>query len=509
MYSLESIYPVFIVLIFKTVTAREKSDIELKNAFMARGQSVIASLHSVIASEACQSMIYLEKLINLSYCKLAGIVGGWACASVIACAQTVPIAVPLQQPPLNRSALSDLLSQTVTTHPAIQAQQALVVAAVQGVSNARWQYFPTPSISLQNAKTGSADPAYAGDASVTVLVLTQPLWTGGRIGAGVDKAQAYAQGANASLAEAQQQLAIRVVQAYGDWLSAYRKRLAYQVGQAQHIRLKDQVARRIHEGQAAASDLALAQSRLASLEADMALAATQEEVSLARLSQLLGQPVSVKSLTSSLAEPLPNSLSVSDLLAQAQDYSPALVRARSNAQAQLATIQETKSATLPEVSFRWEQQHGNFNYSGGPQHQRAFINLTSRLGAGLSSLAAINEAVQRHAAAMADIESQQRSLAEQVMTDHALLVTSQSRRQALQTSAELADQVLASWDRQYLSGRKSWQDLMNSAREQVQVQAQLADLEGSQLVASWRLALTTGQLQIVAGQLQAPTAEQK
>jgi adhesin transport system outer membrane protein len=102
------------------------------------------------------------------------------------------------------------------------------------------------------------------------------------------------------------------------------------------------------------------------------------------------------------------------------------------------------------------------------------------------------------------------------MTDYALLVTSQSRRQALQTSSELSAQVLASWDRQYLSGRTSWQDLMNSAREHVQMQAQIADLEGSQLVASWRLALTTGQLQLSTGQLQvsarqpqAPTAEQK
>ncbi|WP_396441015.1 TolC family protein [Limnohabitans sp.] len=413
-------------------------------------------------------------------------------------------------------ALPDLLAMAVTTHPTIQTQQALIGAAQQGVSNARWQYFPTPSLSAQSAKASSTDTSYAGDTNVTVLALTQPLWSGGRIEAGIDKAQAYAEAAQASLTEAQQQLAIRVVQAYGDWLSAHRKRTAFQVGQAQHIRLKDQVARRIQEGQAPASDLALAQSRLASLNADLAMASTQEEVSLARLSQLVGKPVTGKTLSASLAEPLQLSDRVTDLLTQAQSHSPTLARARSNAQAQLATIQEAKSATLPEVSLRLENQRGNFNYSGSAQQSRAFINVTSRLGAGLSSFAAVNEAVQRHAAALAEIESQQRSLAEQITTDHALLVTSQSRRQALQQSAELADQVLASWDRQYLSGRKSWQDLMNSAREQVQVQAQIADLEGSQLVASWRLALITGQLQISTGQLQiptgqpqAPTAEQK
>ena len=408
--------------------------------------------------------------------------------------------------------LLQLIDQALAGHPAVQSQRSLLGAAQESVRSARWQYFPTPSVSVQSAQTSNADPAYAGDAQVAVLALTQPLWTGGRIQAGVDKAQANAQGAGAGLAEAQQQLAIRVVQAYGDWLSAYRKRLAYQAGYAQHIRLKNQVSRRIQEGQAAASDLACAQGRLASLEADLALAITQEEVSLARLSQLLGQPVLAKSLTQSLAQPLPVGPNVGELLAQAQRASPSLLRARSNAQVQQAAIQEAQSATLPEVAFRLEQQFGNFSYAGGPAHTRGFISLSSKLGAGLSSFAAVNEAVQRHAAALTDIEAQQRNLFEQVMTDHALLVSSQSRRQALQTSADLADQVLASWDRQYLAGRKTWQDLMNSAREQVQAQAQLADLDGSQLVASWRLALTTGQLEVPTGQSPmsgASLAEQK
>lgn len=389
--------------------------------------------------------------------------------------------------------LPSLIERTLAGHPSVRAQSDLLAASRSGVESARWQYFPTPSVSVQNAASDSSDPSYGGDKSVTILGLNQPLWTGGRIEAGIARAQANAQGAVANVADAQQQLALRVVQTYGDWLSAHRKKAAYAMGQTQHIRLKDQVARRIQEGQAAASDLALAQSRLASLQADYAQAVTQEEVSLARLSQLLGQPVAPLSLAQSPAQPWPVRGSARELLAQAQAASPALARARSNAQAQLAVVQEAKSATLPEVSLRLEHQVGNFSYSGAPQQTRGFVNLSSRFGAGLSSLSAVTEALARHAGALAEIESQQRSLSEQILADHALLVSSQARRQALAQSAELADQVLASWDRQYLSGRKSWQDLMNSAREQVQVQAQLADLDGSQLVASWRLAISTGQ----------------
>jgi outer membrane protein, adhesin transport system len=148
---------------------------------------------------------------------------GWAFSCSLACAQTGSSA-SLQTTNLKISELHDLLFNAVATHPSIQTQQALIGAAQQGLSNARWQYFPTPSLSVQSAKASSTDTTYAGDARVTVLALNQPLWSGGRIEAGIDKAQAYALGAQASLTEAQQQLAIRVVQTYGDWLSAYRKR---------------------------------------------------------------------------------------------------------------------------------------------------------------------------------------------------------------------------------------------------------------------------------------------
>ena len=77
--------------------------------------------------------------------------------------------------------LGNLLRIAVHSHPSVAAQQALLGAAQQGVTNARWQYFPTPSVSVQGAKASGADPSYAGDSSVTVLALNQALWTGGRI----------------------------------------------------------------------------------------------------------------------------------------------------------------------------------------------------------------------------------------------------------------------------------------------------------------------------------------
>ena len=171
---------------------------------------------------------------------LYGLIRVLACCGIFvghdALAQNESSQDPHQKINAQSIVLSELLELTVRHHPAVLTQKSFVAAAQQGVINARWQYFPTPSISLQGAQASSSDPSYSGDSHVTVLALSQPLWTGGCIEAGVDKAQAYAQSANASLAESQQQLAIRVVQAYGDWLSAYRKHAAYQVGLDQHTR---------------------------------------------------------------------------------------------------------------------------------------------------------------------------------------------------------------------------------------------------------------------------------
>ena len=61
------------------------------------------------------------------------------------------------------------------------------------------------------------------------------------------------------------------------------------------------------------------------------------------------------------------------------------------------------------------------------------------------------------------------------------------KKEKLQRSANLSGDISASYDRQYLVGRKSWLDLMNAVRERVQTKVQLADAEASLIGSSRRL----------------------
>ena len=86
-----------------------------------------------------------------------------------------------------------LIERALAAHPSVRAQEALVAASRSGVESARWQYYPTPSVSVQNASTSASDTSYQGDQRITVVGLSQPIYTWGRLSASLAKAQVQEQ----------------------------------------------------------------------------------------------------------------------------------------------------------------------------------------------------------------------------------------------------------------------------------------------------------------------------
>jgi adhesin transport system outer membrane protein len=395
--------------------------------------------------------------------------------------------------------LESLVTTALASHPSTQAYRALEEAAANGVASARWQYFPTPSVAVENASTSASDGAYQGDRTVSVLRLQQPLWAGGRLDAGVSKAQASVDASQAALDEARQQLGLRVVQAYSDWVGAHLKMQTLQQGTQGHERLRDQVKRRLELGLSSESDLLLATGRLESLVGDLALARAQHDIALARLGQLLGRPTDAAALSGSIALPRPVA---TDLLAQLESASakhPTVRKAQAQARIQEAVVAERRADLYPEVYLRAERQYGNHTSANAAAQSRLFVGLSSRFGAGLSGQSGIESARAQLQAALAETQVQSRNVNEQIIADHALAVASAQRMEALKASLEVATQVSDSYDRQFLAGRKTWLDVMNAARERIQTQIQIADSQATELVTSWRLLINTQGLAVAIG----------
>ncbi len=387
--------------------------------------------------------------------------------------------------------LENLIALALSSNPLTKSQQTLVESAKVGLDSAKWQFYPTPSVSVEMANTSSSDLLYQGDKRVSIGRVQQPLWTGGRLSAGVNKAEAGLAVSQASLEEARLQLGLRVVQAYGDWLSAHLKTLANEKSLATHIRLHDQVKRRVNEGTSANSDLTLAIARLEAISAELTAVRAQGEVAIARLGQFLGNPVDAASLMKEVALPYSLTGNMQGILEQAIDINPSIIKAQATARVQEVVIDEKRADLSPEVFVRAERQYGNYTFANGPPENRFFVGLTSRFGAGLSTFSSIEAARLQHNAALTDIEVQTRAVNEQVLSDYALAQSIASRIAAVYKSLSAANDVLSSYNRQFLAGRKSWLDVMNAARELTQTETQLADLHATQVVVTWRLGAYT------------------
>jgi adhesin transport system outer membrane protein len=394
---------------------------------------------------------------------------------------------------INTSAqkLENLIALALSSNPLTKSQQTLVESAKVGVDSAKWQFYPTPSVSVEMANTSSSDLLYQGDKRVSIGRIQQPLWTGGRLSAGVNKAEAGLAVSQASLEEARLQLGLRVVQAYGDWLSAHLKTLANEKSLATHIRLHDQVKRRVNEGTSANSDLTLAIARLEAISAELTAVRAQGEVAIARLGQFLGNPVDAALLMKEVASPYSLTGNMQGILEQAIDMNPSIIKAQATARVQEVVIDEKRADLSPEIFVRAERQYGNYTFANGPPENRFFVGLTSRFGAGLSTLSGIEAARLQYTAALTDIEVQTRAVNEQVLSDYALAQSIASRIAAIYKSLSATNDVLSSYNRQFLAGRKSWLDVMNAARELTQTETQLADLHATQVVVTWRLGAYT------------------
>jgi adhesin transport system outer membrane protein len=169
--------------------------------------------------------------------------------------------------------------------------------------------------------------------------------------------------------------------------------------------------------------------------------------------------------------------------------SPVATKLQAQIRQQEMDLEIRKAQVMPEVYARAEHQQGSFSAGGPSSSNRFFIGLSATPGAGLSAQSAVEAAVARVQALQAEVESSRRNLIEQVTLEHVSALAQLQRRQSLEAGLSLTRDMVASWDRQFLAGRKTWVEVMNAARELAQAQTALAEVNVAYVMATWRLAV--------------------
>ena len=233
--------------------------------------------------------------------------------------------------------------------------------------------------------------------------------------------------------------------------------------------------------------MSLADGRLQSTKAQLAANKALEQRALTSLRQITGFDITGPMLAGAQQD-IPQIITDRGQaidLALASD--PAMQMAMAQVASTRAALKSSKSILKPELSVRLERTFGDFQTSNAGPDNRIVLGFNTRFGAGLSSLSGVSSATAEVKAATAAIASSRRVVTDRLLGDLALLDSFDARIKALLIALETAQEVSESYGRQFLAGRKSWLDRINSARDLQQAELQLSDALAARLVVTWRI----------------------
>jgi adhesin transport system outer membrane protein len=372
-------------------------------------------------------------------------------------------------------ALEEAITIVTVRDPSSQAAWWRVRAADAGTRSARWQRFPSLS---SNANLSTNDNFLLPSLTVDV-----PIWAGGRIGAGIKRAKTQEAAAEAGWDEVVLDLATQVSDLYYDIVLNVRLVIIYEDSLKAHLRLVETMERRVAESVSADVDLQLALSRAAQIEQELLIIQTQRDTSLQALAELIRDP----NYDLGRAPDFRKSDLVADwqgIQDEALAYSPTKRRLDEEAKAAEYEIKIARASLFPQITAQYD-----YNDITG---SRVGLGVRVQTGNGLSRLSDIDNARARFQTANNSSLLFQRQFRQQLASDVTLLQAALARTDVSNDASRTAARVSESYLRQFIAGRRSWLDVMNTLREDLSAKSGLAQAEVTAMATSARLHLRSG-----------------
>ncbi|MDM0029877.1 TolC family protein [Variovorax saccharolyticus] len=386
----------------------------------------------------------------------------------------------LAAPALAGVDIVQLMQLAVDTHPVVGGARAELRAAASQTDVARLQFFPAPSVQSERGPDGTA----------TIMRLVQPLWTGGRLTADLRTGEVREQRARYSIVATQVALALKVTNSVQTYLQNQGRRLAQERAVLTLGEFGRMLDRRADAEVSARSDLNLIRARQGQAQADLETVRAAEATALVQLSQAIGRPVLPEELEIVVPAGYVSATPYA-LIVRAMDGNPAI--RLSSLDVRLATLEvdRSRAAALPTLSLRAEYQTGQ--YVGSlPSGSRVYVTAQYAPGAGLAVFSQIDAAQQKVQSAEQSVEATRRDVAERVDAEWRDVLAARARLPELRSTRGASADALASNRRLFVAGRRSWIDLLNSARELTQAEWAEADAVAVSVGAYYRLALQMG-----------------
>lgn len=388
---------------------------------------------------------------------------------------------------------NELLSELLTNHPSIKMSQEVIKGAKERIDSAFWGFFPTPSVDVS---------AKDSDRYTTVARLDQPIWTGGKLTSKYDMATSKEKENIEELQETSYKLIENYLNILENYLQSKNSLVELEEGLANLNKFDEMLDRRMDAGVSSNSDKDLLNARIEQISSDMILAKNRFKVATLQLELLIDKKINCEINSKDIN--ILHSNNIEDSIKRLLDFHPSLKKSTFQIETAKYELEHTEASIMPNVSLRAEHREGDLyssNYDKSNDQDIVYVAFTATTNAGLSNLS------DRAAARIKinEIEYQKKAvekeLIDSLLNDYNNYEITKSRIKVIKRSVDSAQNVLDSYTRLFLAGKKQWLDLVNASREVMQYKVELSKLMVSKNILSYKLALKNGQIDLLSGEI--------
>ena len=404
--------------------------------------------------------------------------------------------------PASATTLDQAIAAALEHAPEVTASDAEADAARARLDQAQSGRLPTITLS-GTIGVGRLDPKeFFGLSADDVTprsaqaTIEQPLFTGGRVEAGIDRARAGVVAAEAGQTATRSQLVAAVVRAYGDVLTTARMIELYERLVVETTEIERQAQLRYRAGESPSTDISQATARLAEARAGLARAEGQQVSARARFSNLT-------SLDSFDLQPLPANPALPATLEEAMEAAmrdnPALAQAEAEFRAAGAATRGARAERLPTVGAFAEAATVRDQFFPDYRADSATVGVRARweLFSGGRVSGKIDEMSSEQRAAEARVRAVRMQIEEQVISAVQNVRTAHLVEQAAGEQANAAGEALSSVRHEVRVGMKPQLDLLDAERELIAAEAAAARARADRIVAAYQLLSLLGRLPVV------------
>lgn len=393
--------------------------------------------------------------------------------------------------------LDDALAAALAHAPEVAAADADADVAAARLDQARAEHMPTATLT-GTVGYGRLDPGgYFGlnRADVTPraaqMAIEQPLFTGGRVGAGIDRARAGMAAAEAGKIGMRSQLVVAVTQAYGDVLTASQLVDLYGRLVAETTEIGRQAELKFKAGESPSTDVAQASARLAEARAALVRAQGMRVSAQARFRDLTGlEPTDLQPLPANPALPA----TLDEAMDAAMAANPMLAGAEAGLRAAQAAARGARAERLPTIGAFAEAATVRDQFFPGYRGDSATVGIRARWqifnGGRVSGKVAESDSAVR--AADSRVRAARQQTEEQVIAAYQDVRTAQLVELAAGEQTAAAAKALESVRQEVRVGMKPQLDLLDAEREAATAAAGAARAGTDRIVAAYRLLALTG-----------------